>query len=213
MAAIPFMRYHKIPDQTVQRLPIYLRGLMVSSEHGHNSISSKDLAEFVGVTPWQIRKDFSYFGDFGTRGVGYNIENLAKEIKRILRLNIVHRVALVGVGNLGSVVLAYSGFRTYGLDIAAAFDSDAEKIGNRINGVVIEDASNIRSLKERKMDLAIITVPREAAQATADALVEAGVRGILKFSPCYITVPRKVKVIRIDIAMDLARLPYYMPAS
>ncbi|MHC4364585.1 MAG: redox-sensing transcriptional repressor Rex, partial [Planctomycetota bacterium] len=209
---IPFMRYHKIPDQTVQRLPIYLRGLMVSSEHGHNSISSKDLAEFVGVTPWQIRKDFSYFGDFGTRGVGYNIENLAKEIKKILRLNIVHRVALVGVGNLGSAVLAYPGFRTYGLDIAAAFDSDAEKIGNKINGVVIEDVSNIRSLKERNMDLAIITVPREAAQATADALVEAGVRGILKFSPCYITVPRKVKVIRIDIAMDLARLPYYMPA-
>ncbi|MHC4070257.1 MAG: redox-sensing transcriptional repressor Rex [Planctomycetota bacterium] len=206
------MRYHKIPDQTVQRLPIYLRGLMVSSEHGHNSISSKDLAEFVGVTPWQIRKDFSYFGDFGTRGVGYNIENLAKEIKKILRLNIVHRVALVGVGNLGSAVLAYPGFRTYGLDIAAAFDSDAEKIGNKINGVVIEDVSNIRSLKERNMDLAIITVPREAAQATADALVEAGVRGILKFSPCYITVPRKVKVIRIDIAMDLARLPYYMPA-
>jgi redox-sensing transcriptional repressor len=185
---------------------------MVSSEHGHNSISSKDLAEFVGVTPWQIRKDFSYFGDFGTRGVGYNIENLAKEIKKILRLNIVHRVALVGVGNLGSAVLAYPGFRTYGLDIAAAFDSDAEKIGNKINGVVIEDVSNIRSLKERNMDLAIITVPREAAQATADALVEAGVRGILKFSPCYITVPRKVKVIRIDIAMDLARLPYYMPA-
>lgn len=207
------MRYHKIPDETIQRLPIYLRGLIVCSEQGRKSISSKDLAEFIGVTPWQIRKDFSYFGDFGTRGVGYNIENLAKEIKTILRLNIVHRVALVGVGNLGSAVLAYPGLRTYGLEITAAFDSDAEKIGKKIDGVVIEDASNIRSLEERKTDLAIITVPREAAQATADALVEAGVRGILKFSPCYITVPRKVKVITIDIAMDLARLPYYMPAS
>jgi redox-sensing transcriptional repressor len=207
------MRYHKIPDETIRRLPIYMRGLMVSSEHGHKSISSKELAEFIGVTPWQIRKDFSYFGDFGTRGVGYNIENLAREIKKILRLNIAHRVALVGVGNLGSAVLAYPGFRTYGLEITAAFDSDAGKIGTEIGGIVIEDASNIRSLKERKMDLAILTVPREAAQAVADALVEAGVRGILKFSPCYITVPRKVKVITIDIAMDLARLPYYMPAS
>lgn len=186
---------------------------MASSEQGHKSLSSKDLAEVLGVTPWQIRKDFSYFGDFGTRGVGYNIENLAKEIKKILRLNVAHRVALVGVGNLGSAVLAYPGFRTYGLEITAAFDSDAEKIGKKIDGLVIEDASNIRSLKERNTDLAIITVPREAAQATADALVEAGVRGILKFSPCYITVPRKVKVITIDIAMDLARLPYYMPAS
>jgi redox-sensing transcriptional repressor len=213
MGSIPFMRFHKIPDETIQRLAIYLRGLIACSEQGHKSISSKDLAEFLGVTPWQIRKDFSYFGDFGTRGVGYNIENLAKEIKTILRLNIVHRVALVGVGNLGSAVLAYPGFRTYGFEITAAFDSDAKKIGKKIDGVVIEDASNIRSLKERKMNLAIITVPREAAQATADALVKAGVRGILKFSPCHITVPRKVKVITIDIAMDLARLPYYMPAS
>jgi redox-sensing transcriptional repressor len=213
MPAIALMRYHKVPDETIQRLPIYLRGLMASSEQGHKSLSSKDLAEVLGVTPWQIRKDFSYFGDFGTRGVGYNIENLAKEIKKILRLNVAHRVALVGVGNLGSAVLAYPGFRTYGLEITAAFDSDAEKIGKKIDGLVIEDASNIRSLKERNTDLAIITVPREAAQATADALVEAGVRGILKFSPCYITVPRKVKVITIDIAMDLARLPYYMPAS
>ena len=126
------MRYHKIPDETIQRLPIYLRGLIVCSEQGRNSISSKDLAEFIGVTPWQIRKDFSYFGDFGTRGVGYNIENLAKEIKTILRLNIVHRVALVGVGNLGSAVLAYPGLRTYGLEITAAFDSDAEKIGKEL---------------------------------------------------------------------------------
>jgi redox-sensing transcriptional repressor len=207
------MRYYKIPDETIRRLPIYLRGLLFSSEQGQENISSRDLADFLGVTSWQIRKDFSYFGDFGTRGVGYNTKNLAKQIKKILKLNVVRKVALVGAGNLGSAVLAYRGFRTYGLEVAAVFDTNAEKIGKKIEDVVIEDASNLRTLKNRKIGLAIITVPREAAQETADALVEAGVTGILNFSPCYITVPKRVKVITIDIAMDLARLPYYMPAS
>ncbi len=207
------MRYHKIPDETIRRLPIYLRGLLFSSVQGQENISSRDLAEFLGVTPWQIRKDFSYFGDFGTRGVGYDTENLAKQIKKILKLDVVRKIALIGAGNLGSAVLAYQAFGTYGLEVAAVFDTNAEKIGKKIEDVVIEDASNLRTLKRRKIDLAIITVPREAAQETADALVEAGVRGILNFSPCYITVPKKVKVITIDIAMDLARLPYYMPAS
>jgi redox-sensing transcriptional repressor len=207
------MRYHKIPDETIRRLPIYLRGLLFSSEQGQANISSRDLADFLGVTPWQIRKDFSYFGDFGTRGVGYDTENLTKQIKKILKIDVVRKVALVGVGNLGSAVLTYPGFRTYGLDIAAAFDTDSKKIGTKIKNVTIEDASNLGTLKRRQIDFAIIAVSRDAAQETADALVEAGVRGILNFSPCYITVPKKVKVITIDIAMDLARLPYYMPAS
>ena len=207
------MRYHKIADETVRRLPIYLRGLMFLSEQGQQSVSSRNLADFLGVNPWQIRKDFSYFGDFGTPGVGYNIKKLIKQINRILKLNIVHKAALVGVGNLGSAVLAYSGFRIYGFDIVAAFDTNPKKIGRKVKNITIEDASNLQTLKRRKINLAIITVHRDAAQQTADALVKAGVKGILNFSPCYITVPKKVKVITIDIAMDLARLPYYMPAS
>ncbi len=207
------MRYRKIPDETVRRLPIYLRGLLFSSERGQQNISSRNLADFLGVNPWQIRKDFSYFGDFGTRGVGYNIEKLAKQIKKILKLEVIYKAALVGVGNLGSAVLAYPGFKIYGLNIAAAFDTDSKKIGRKIENITIEDVSNLRTLKKRKINLAIITVPRDAAQQTADALVNAGVKGILNFSPCYITVPKKVKVITIDIAMDLARLPYYIPAS
>jgi len=171
------------------------------------------MAEFLGVNPWQIRKDFSYFGEFGTPGVGYKIEKLAKEIKKILKLHVVRKAALVGVGNLGSAVLAYSGFGAYGFDIAAAFDVNPKKIGRKIGSVVIEDVSNLKTLKKRKITLAIIAVPRDTAQQTADALVKAGVKGILNFSPCYITVPKKVKVITIDIAMDLARLPYYIPAG
>ena len=207
------MRYRKIPDEAVRRLPIYLRGLLFLSEQGQQSISSRDLADFLGVNPWQIRKDFSYFGDFGTRGVGYNTEKLARQIKKILKLDVVHKAALVGVGNLGSAVLAHPGFRIYGFDIAAALDTDSKKIGRKVKNITIEDASNLQTLKRRKINLGIITVPRDAAQQTADTLVEAGIKGILNFSPCYITVPKKVKVITIDIAMDLARLPYYMPAS
>jgi redox-sensing transcriptional repressor len=207
------MRYHKIPDEAVRRLPIYLRALLFSLEQGRNNISSRDLANFVGVNPWQIRKDFSYFGEFGTPGVGYNVEKLAKEIKKILKLDIIQKVALVGAGNLGSAVLAYTGFRIYGFDIAAAFDADPKKVGRKIKDIAIEAISNLPTLRKRRINLAIIAVPRGAAQQTADALVKAGVKGILNFSPCYITVPKKVKVITIDIAMDLARLPYYMPAS
>ena len=207
------MRYRKIPDETVRRLPVYLRVLLACCRQGQKRISSQNLAELLGVNPWQIRKDFSYFGALGTRGVGYDIEKLARQIKKILKLNIVRKAALVGVGNLGSAVLAYPGFEIYGFDIAAAFDADPGKIGKKIKGIVIEDVSNFRTLGARKIELGIIAVPREAAQQTADALVDAGVKGILNFSPCYITVPKKVKVITIDIAMDLARLPYYMPAS
>ena len=207
------MRYHKIPDETIRRLPIYRRELLFLSEQGQQSVSSRNLAGCLGINSWQIRKDFSYFGDFGTPGVGYDIKKLIKQINKILKLNVVRRAALVGVGNLGSAILAYPGFGVYGFDIAAAFDINPKKIGGKIENITIEDVSNLRTLKKRQINLAIITVPRDAAQQTADALVKAGVKGILNFSPCHITVPGKVKVITIDIAMDLARLPYYMPAG
>lgn len=207
------MKYRRIPNETVRRLPVYLRALLFSIEQNSSSISSRDLADFVGVNAWQIRKDFSYFGDFGTQGVGYNIKKLINEIKKVLKLNVGKKAVLIGVGNLGSAVLAYPGFKMFGFDIAAAFDVSPRKIGKKIKNVLIENISNISNLKKRGINLAIIAVPRQAAQETADKLVEAGVTGILNFSPCYIMVPKKVKVITIDIAMDLARLPYYVPVS
>jgi redox-sensing transcriptional repressor len=103
------VRHYRIPNETVRRLPIYLRGLAMLSQSGNARVSSQKLADFVSVNAWQIRKDFSYFGGFGTRGVGYDIENLSKQIKKILKLAVVHKTALVGVGNLGSAVLAYAG--------------------------------------------------------------------------------------------------------
>ena len=207
------MRYHRIPDETVRRLPIYLRGLMFSSGQGHENISSRSLAEFVGVHSWQIRKDFSYFGDFGTPGVGYNIQRLAKEIKKILRLNAVRQAALIGVGDLGSALLAYPGFSTYGMDIVAAFDVDPKKIGKTVSGVEVEPIDRLDSLPQRDITLAIVAVPRAAAQATVDKLVDVGVKGILNFAPCRVAAPTRVKVITLDIAMELARLPYYIPTG
>jgi redox-sensing transcriptional repressor len=207
------MRYHKIPDETVRRLPIYLRGLMVSVDQGREHISSQSLADSVGVDAWQIRKDLSYFGDFGTPGVGYNIEKLARGIKKTLRLDAIRRAALVGVGDLGSALLAYPGFRMYGLDIVAAFDVDPRKIGAVVNGVEIENSAKVDTLKQREISLAVVAVPREAAQVTVDSLVAAGVKGILNFAPCKLVVPRRIKVITLDIAMELARLPYYMPRA
>ncbi len=194
-------------------MPIYLRGLALLSRQGQASVSSSKLADFVSVNAWQIRKDFSYFGGFGTRGVGYDIENLSKQIKKILKLDVVRKTALVGVGNLGTAVLAYPGFGTYGLGITAAFDNDPDRIGRTINNITIEDVSRLDTLSRRDIDLAIIAVPEQAAQQVADALVKAGIKGILNFSPRRISVPKKVKVITIDIATDLARLPYYIPSS
>lgn len=207
------MRYRKIPDETIRRLPIYLRALLHSLEQRKENISSRNLAAFVGVNSWQIRKDFSYFGDFGIPGVGYNTKNLVKQINKILRLDTGHTAALVGVGNLGTAVLAYPGFKVYGFDIVAAFDIDPKKTGRKIHSILIENVSKIGTLKKRNVDLGIIAVPSSVAQQSADALVKAGIKGILNFSPCHLNVPEKVKVITLDIAMDFARLPYYISAG
>jgi redox-sensing transcriptional repressor len=207
------MRYRKIPDETVRRLPVYLRGALHLSRGGVASTSSRELADLVGIEPWQIRKDFSHFGDFGTPGVGYDLSALIGRVNKILRLQAGHKVALVGVGNLGSALLAFPGFRTYGFEIVAAFDIDRRKIGRRKAGVLIEDMAALDLLRARDIHLGVIAVPETASQKVADALVRAGVKGILNFSPRRIAVPRGVKVITIDIAMDLARLPYYVPAG
>lgn len=207
------MRYRRIPDESIRRLPVYLRGLLLLAEQGTQSISSRKLAQRVHLNPHQIRKDFSYFGAFGTPGVGYNVAALAKQICSILRLSVKRRAALVGVGKLGLALLGYSGFRMYGFEIAAVFDSDPKKIGKQIGGITVEDTAKLKTLKSKKIRLAIIAVPAGAAQNIADLLVKNGVNGILNFAPRYLAVPKNVKVITIDIAMDFARLPYYLPAS
>ena len=203
------MKYKRIPDETIRRLPVYLRGLMFLHEDGQERISSSKLADFVGVNSWQIRKDFSYFGDFGIRGVGYEIKKLVSEIKGILKLDMVQKAALVGTGNLGSAILSYPGFGIYGFDVTAAFDNNPKKIGKRIKNIEIMNISKLCVIKKQRIKLGIIAVPRHAAQDTADALIKVGITGILNFSPCFLKIPKKVKIITIDIAGYLARMPYY----
>jgi len=205
------MRYHKIPDETIRRLPLYLRKLQLLVKKGRTNIRSGEFAESLGVNPPQIRKDLSYFGAFGTPGVGYDVEKLLCQLRSILKLKSTHKAALIGVGDLGSALLGYPGFLQFGFEVVAAFDISAKKVGNAKKNVVIEDISKLNTLKRRNIRIAIIAVPTEAAQETADKLVEVGVVGILNFAPCYLAVPKKVKLINIDIAMDIARLPYYLP--
>ncbi len=207
------MRYRRIPDEAVRRLPMYLRGLLLCSEEGLQNVSSHKLSELLHINPPQIRKDLSYFGAFGTPGVGYDTAKLAKQIRGILKIDTPNKAALVGLGNLGSAILKYPGFGSYNLEISAVFDNDPVKIGKTVRDVKVEDVSKLSALKKKGITLGIIAVPASAAQAVADGLVKAGIRGILNFAPYYLDVPRKVKVISIDIAMDLARLPYYLPAS
>ena len=205
------MKYHRIPDETVRRLPMYLRELLLLTGQGCQSVSSRKLADSLHINPPQIRKDLSYFGDFGTPGVGYETKKLLEKVREILKLDFTHKVALVGLGNIGTALLKYAGFDDYGLEIVAVFDSDKRKTGRVVKNVKVQDFSKIKLLKNRDIKLGIIAVPAGAAQKTADELVKAGIKGILNFAPHYLDVPKKVKVITIDIAMDLARLPYYLP--
>ncbi len=207
------MRYRKIPDETVRRLPVYLRAALHLSGRGVESTSSQGLAKLIGVEPWQIRKDFSYFGDFGVPGVGYNLSTLIARVNRILRLDAGRKAALIGVGRLGSALLAFPGFRMYGLEIAAAFDIDRRKIGRKRSGILIEDVAAMTDVRARGISLGIVAVPESVSQQIVDALADAGVKGILNFSPRHVVTRRGMKVITIDIAMDLARLPYYVPAG
>jgi redox-sensing transcriptional repressor len=204
------MRYHKIPDETIRRLPVYLRGLQYLLDEGRQSVSSTSLADVIHVTAAQIRKDFSYFGDFGTRGVGYNVETLQRKIRNILKLSNTAGAALVGAGNLGMALLAYPGFQTYGFEIVAVFDNSPAKVGKKIGKAKVEDVAKIEELQKLGIKLAIIAVPAQAAQDVADKLIGAGVNGILNFAPRFLVAPKKVKVITIDIAMELGRLPYYI---
>lgn len=204
------MKYRKIPDETIRRMPMYLRALSLVEQEGQQTISSRQLAERLHLKPPQIRKDLSYFGAFGTRGIGYPVGSTAQQIRTILRLDIPQKAALIGAGQLGTAIAAYPGFSVFGFDIAAVFDNDPAKIGKHIGRRVIEHINAVDSLEDRSIRLAILAIPAEAAQACADRLVRAGVKGILNLAPCYLVVPKRVKVVSIDMAMALGVLPYYM---
>ncbi len=204
------MRRFKIPEVTVGRLSLYLRCLNELEEEGIEVVSSAELGRRCGVNPAQIRKDLAYFGEFGTRGVGYYVKELMQDIKRVMGLNRTWEVALVGVGNLGTALLRYKGFQRHGFKLSVAFDIHTE--GKEVpEGCVLYPASEMeRVVKEKGIKMAIVAVHYSQAQEVAERLARAGVKGILNFAPMRIRPPKKVVVKNVDMGTELEILAFYL---
>jgi redox-sensing transcriptional repressor len=204
------VRVRPIPEATVARLPVYLRVLQELANQQIQTVSSERLAEAAGVNPPKVRKDLSYLGSYGTRGVGYDVEYLIYQISRELGLTQDWPVALVGMGNLGQALSGYKGFPERGFRIAAAFDKDTERVGEDVGGIKIEHIDDLeQSLKEKGIAIAIIATPAAAAQETAERLVAAGVRSILNFAPTVLTVPDRIHLRQVDLSVELQILAFY----
>jgi redox-sensing transcriptional repressor len=200
-----------IPRKSIYRLSIYLRCLHRLHENQVETVSSEALAKAAGVKPTQLRKDLTYFGQFGTRGLGYGVEQLAKMIGDVLGQNKLQPVILVGVGNLGSALLRYGGFRKEGFEITAAFDSqpNPSRMAELTIPLLHTDQLAIY-IKEHDVKMAILTVPSTAAQSVVNDLVSAGVQAILNFSPTVLEVPENVIVNSVDLAVELENLSYFI---
>ena len=199
----------KIPEATVSRLSVYSRFLTEVEKQDIISISSGEIAEGVGGTPAQVRKDLAYFGEFGTRGVGYNVKQLNQEIMNILGLTKRWNVILIGAGNLGSALSQYRGFRERGFRIIGVFDNDLNKVGLKLNGLPIYAVSQMAEfIGKNDVTIGIIAVPAEYAQDIADILVETDIKGILNFAPVVLTIPEEVEVRNVDLTVNLEVLTY-----
>ena len=199
----------KIAESTVRRLSLYLRFLEQFAAQGHATVSSAALARRGGTTSAQVRKDLSFFGSFGKRGLGYSVHELAAKIRDILGLARTYRVVLVGAGRIGSALAQYPGFRQRGFNVTAIYDTDPKKVGGRWNGLVVRDVSHLEAdLKRDLSDIAILVTPAEAAQEVADRLVHAGVKAILNFAPVQLSVPRDVVVKSVNMALELETLSF-----
>ncbi len=199
-----------IPEATVARLPVYLRALAVLADQGLAICSSNDLATAAGVNPAKLRKDLSYLGSYGTRGVGYDIEYLRYHVARALGQTQDWDVVIVGVGRLGSALSAYNGFSSRGIRIAALVDSDPAKVGTKIGGLTVAPMSKLTSLvRDQGVAIAVIATPGAAAQEVADALVAAGITSILNFAPAVVAVPEGVTVRTVDLSIELQILAYH----
>lgn len=200
-----------IPDIVISRLPVYLRALTRMLGDGQEVTSSKDLGEHLGISSAQIRKDLSHFGEFGKQGTGYQIRFLVDQLRRILKVEKEWDVALVGAGAIGHALAHYNGFRDRGFRISMIFDKDPAKIGTLINGFEVQNVSRLSDvIPQRGITLAMLAVPAEAAQAVANELIKAGVRGILSYAPINISVPEGIHVQQIDPVVHLQRITYYV---
>ncbi len=203
---------NSIPDIVIGRLPLYLRELTrLEADSDRLTTSSHELAARLGISSAQIRKDLSHFGEFGKQGTGYHIHYLIERLTEILHLTHEWPVALVGAGFLGHALASYRGFQRRGFVITCVFDDDPTKVGRTVGELVVQDAADMAAvLRRRDIHIAILAVPAGAAQATADVLVEAGVRAILSYAPVSLSVPEGVHVSYSDPVVQLQEMAYYL---
>ena len=203
-------RPRRIPEATVARLPLYYRALVEMAEQRIPTVSSERLAELAGVNAAKVRKDFSYLGSYGTRGVGYDVEYLLFQISRELGLTQDWPVVIVGIGNLGHALANYSGFSSRGFRIVALLDADPARQGEDVGGLGVRDFDELEALVERHgVAIGVIATPAVAAQAVCDRLVAAGVTSILNFAPAVLSVPDGVDVRKVDLSIELQILAYH----
>lgn len=199
----------KIADSTVRRLAIYLRFLEEFQQQGRDTISSDALAGRAGTTSAQVRKDLSFFGSFGKRGLGYDVDALARRLREILGLGHRYRVIIVGAGRLAGALVQYAGFSARGFEIVAVVDRDPAKIGHPSGDLMVEDVANLEQIIDReRVEIAILVTPADPAQALVDRLVAAGVTAILNFAPVQLHVPEGVDVKNVNLAVELETLSY-----
>ena len=199
----------RIADSTVRRLSAYLRFLEDFEGRGLSTISSEELARRGGTTSAQVRKDLSFFGSFGKRGLGYSVPELAVRLREILGLGREWKVIIIGAGKIGAALVQYRGFKQRGFHILAAYDSNREKVGTSLEGIPVRDISQLeRDVSREAPDIAVVTVPSESAQGVVDRVVKAGIRAILNFAPTQIQVPPDVTVKTVNMAMELEGLSF-----
>jgi redox-sensing transcriptional repressor len=200
----------RIPEATVARLPLYLRALSEAARDRTVTISSEALAMRAGVNAPQVRKDLSHLGSYGTRGVGYDVAYLLRQINRQLGLTEDRRVAIIGAGNLGQALASYGGFPSRGFHVVVAFDVDPAKVGRRLGPAVVHPtASMIEVIQDEKVSIAVVATPAAVAQSVVDAAVAAGVGSILNFAPTTVIVPRHVALRQVDLGIELQILSFY----
>ena len=200
----------EIPDATVARLPEYLRALTDLAERGISSVSSEELAGVAGVRSAKLRKDLSHLGSYGVRGVGYEVEMLAHEISRELGVTQDRPVAIVGLGNLGQALAAYSGFATRGFRVVALMDRDREVVGQEVAGMIVGSVDDLEQIVTGSgVAIGVIATPASSAQPVCDRLVAVGVRSVLNFAPCVLSVPEGVAVRKVDLATELQILAFH----
>jgi redox-sensing transcriptional repressor len=207
-------RPEPVPNPAVRRLSLYLRQLESFKRKDRRTVSSKQLGESLGLTDAQVRKDFAYFGQFGHPGIGYRVDDLIAQVRRILGTDKTWNVLLVGAGNLGRALMAYRGFDQKGFRLVAVFDADAGKIGKKHGPFVIQNLNELTdTVQKQNIKLAMIAVPADHAQEVADILVAAGVRGLLNFAPISLTVPEDVALNAVDLAVQLEQLSFQVSIS